>query len=286
MQIDMVQAEKDMRRFQVPPCPTVLLEIQQLSASGHADAEDYAYSISKDVALTGMLLKTINSPVFGMKRKVLAVEQAIVLLGVARVEKLVTYIELRRIMAGKACISLEKFWDNTMDMGNLMVMLPNYLRLTSPAIPEDCFTIGLFRDCGIPLMAMRFDDYRQTLIDANNRPDVVFTDVEENNYQTNHAVIGYFLAQSWRLPDMICELILRHHDISLLASKDISDWQKDLHAMAKIAANLHSYIRYDQESSEWPLEQDAVLARFQLSDMDYIDLQKDVTEEFLVRFGN
>lgn len=283
---DLARAEKDMRHFWMPSSPTVLLEIQQLAATGHADAEDYAHSISKDVALTGMLLKTINSPLFGLKRKILDIEKAIVLLGIGRVEKLVTYIELRKSMAGKASISLEKFWDNTMDLASLMLMLPKYLPLSHPVIEEDCFISGLFRDCGIPLMAMRFDDYRQTLIEANNRPDVVFTDIEENQYQTNHAVVGYFLARSWHLPELICQLILRHHDTSLLASDDVSDWHKDLHAMTKIAANIHSHIRYAQESSEWQLAQDAVMARFKLSDMDYQDLQLDLTEAFLIRFGD
>lgn len=285
-QLDMVRAEKEMRHFQIPPSPAVLLEIHQLAASGHSDAEDYAYSISKDVALTGMLLKTINSPVFGLKRKVLAVEQAIVLLGIARVEKLVTYIELRRAMSGKACISLEKFWDNSMDLASLMLMLPGYLKIKNTALQEDCFTVGLFRDCGIPLMAMRFDDYRQTLIEANSRPDVVFTDIEENQYQTNHAVVGYFLASSWHLPDMICQLILRHHDIGLLAAGDVSDWAKDLYAMSKIAANIHSRIRYAEDSSEWLLDQDAVLTHFQLSDMDYQELEQDLAEAFREKFGD
>lgn len=285
MQIDMNQAEKDMRHFHVPPSPAVLLEIQQLAASGHADAEDYAHSISKDVALTGMLLKTINSPLFALTRKILDVEQAIVLLGIARVEKLVTYIELRRALTGKACISLEKFWDNTMDLASLMLMLPKFLKINSPAIKEDCFTIGLFRDCGIPLMAMRFDDYRQVLIEANSHPEVVFTDFEEKPYQTNHAVVGYFLARSWHLPDLICELILRHHDTTLMHDKAVSEWHQDLYAMSKIAANIHSHIRYGDPSSEWLLDQDVAMARFNLSDMDYRDLQQDVTEEFQVRFS-
>lgn len=283
--LDMVKAEKDTRNFKVPSCPNVLIEIQQLASSGHADAEDYAHSISKDMALTAMVLKTINSPLFGLKHKILSIEKAIVLLGITRVEKLVTYTELRRATSGKASISLERFWDNTMDISSLMVMLPNFLKLSSPVRQEDCFSIGLFRDCGIPLLAMRFDDYRETLMYANNNPEIVFTNIEEEKYQTNHAVVGYFLARSWHLPDLICELILRHHDLSLLTSSDTSEWHKDLHAMTKIAANIHSYMRYNTESSEWFLEKEAVLDRFHLSDLDYDDLQQDVAEEFKIKFG-
>ncbi|MCX4190006.1 HDOD domain-containing protein [Methylophaga sp. OBS3] len=283
-QVDLVRAEQEMRHFQIPASPTVLLEVHQLSASVDSDADDYAYSIGRDVALSGMLLKTINSPIFGLKRKILDIEQAIVMLGIKRVEMLVTYIELRRAMSGKACISLEKFWDNSIDLANLMLMLPGYLNIKNPSLREDCFTFGLFRDCGIPLMAMRFSDYKETLIKANNQIEIPFTEVEDEIYQTNHAVVGYFLANSWHLPDYICELILRHHDDELLPADDVSAWSKDLYAMSKIAANIHSRYRYGQENSEWVLEKENVLTRLHMSDLDYQELEQDVIDEFKIRF--
>lgn len=285
-ELDLARAEKDIRNYKIPSCPMVLLEINELASSGHADAEDYAHSISKDVALAGMVLKTVNSPLFGLKSKILSIEKAIVLLGIKRIEKLVFYTELRRATSGKASISLERFWDNTMEISSIMVTLPNYLKLNSSVKQEDCFSIGLFRDCGIPLLATRFDDYRETLTKANNSPESVFTDIEEAKYQTNHAVIGYFMAKSWHLPDEICALILRHHDLSVLDSKDVSEWHKDLHSMSIIAANIHSHMRYNTENGEWFLEKEAVLGRFHLSDMDYQELHQDVIEEFLIKFSD
>lgn len=283
--LDLSKPETQIRKYKLPPCPNVLVEIQQLASSGSANAGDYAHSISKDVALTGMVLKTINSPLFGLKRKVLSIENAIVLLGIERVEKLVTYTELRRTTSGKASISLEKFWDNAMEISSLMVMLSGYLNSNKQTKQDDYFSVGLFRDCGIPLLAMRFDDYRETLMEANNSPESVFTDIEEEKYQTNHAVLGYLLAKSWYLPDEICELILRHHDLDLLSSADVSESQKDLHATSKIAADVHSHMRYSIESSEWYLEKEMVLERFYLSELDYQELQQDIIEEFLIKFG-
>ncbi|WP_168427344.1 HDOD domain-containing protein [Candidatus Colwellia aromaticivorans] len=68
------------------------------------------------------------------------------------------------------------------------------------------YTIGLFINCGIPLLALKFSDYKSVLIEANGL-GINSIKLEEQKYCTNHAVLGYYIASSWHLPKEICSLI-------------------------------------------------------------------------------
>lgn len=57
------------------------------------------------------------------------------------------------------------------------------------------------------------------------------------HYQTNHAVLGYFISSSWHLPKEICQLILQHHDNRYLLS-NVDDEYKIAFATLKAAENM------------------------------------------------
>lgn len=50
------------------------------------------------------------------------------------------------------------------------------------------YTFALFRDAGILLMLNRYPDYYTTLEEANNYPERLFTQIEEDRHATSHAL--------------------------------------------------------------------------------------------------
>lgn len=272
------------RRFQLPSRPSVLVEIQQLMQRGHASAEDYAYCIAKDVALSALLLKIVNSPLYGLRGKVLDIKQAVLLVGERRIEILATVAGLRQAAGTSCCISLERFWDNAMETAQMARMLCEYLSQDSGGLAEEAFSFALFRDCGIPVLVARYASYEAVLREANACPDRVFTDIEDAACGTNHATIGYFLTRSWHLPEPLCELILRHHDPTMMYDTRVSRQQKVLCAICSISVNIHSRLRYGRESSEWALHGEPALGLFALSDEDYLELEADLIEDYRMQF--
>lgn len=172
-----------------------------------------------------------------------------------------------------------------METANMVSILLAQLNLESDCPIEDAYAFGLFRDCGIPLMAMKYADYKETLMEANNNPETTFTDIEEAHYQTNHAIVGYFVANSWNLPKSLCQLILRHHEPDFLTSTDSNDLQKNLYALVKIASNALNQYKFMTDDSEWLLAKEPVLDYFGLTDFDYNDVEEDIKETFRVQFG-
>jgi HD-like signal output (HDOD) protein len=279
-------AQKIITGFQIPVKPEVLTELQLEQAKPVPSASAFAEVISKDVALSANVLKTVNSSLFGLNETITDIKQGVMLLGCDNISNLVSFFQLKSAMSGKnSAISHEKYWDTAMETANMANILLTQLNLQDNCPSEDAYAFGLFRDCGIPLMAMKYDNYKDILMEANSKPELVFTDIEEKHYQTNHATIGYFVAKSWHLPKNICELILRHHESDLLEATDVSIVQKNLYALVKIASNALNHYKFMTEDSEWLLAKEPVLEYFGLTEFEYNDLEEDIKESFKTQFG-
>lgn len=285
MDAKQLKAEEIIEKFSIPPKPTVLIALQQELTKTEPDPVDYADIISRDVALSAVVLKTVNSPMFALKRELSDIRQAVILLGADRLNHLVTFFALRQSFTGKSVISLEKFWDNTMEVATMSRFVLNYLADRCEVEADELYALGLFRDCGIPLMAMKYQDYREVLNEANHAPHHSFTEIEDGHYRTNHAIVGYFVASSWHLPKELCELILRHHDPAFLSDSLVTQTQKDLYALIKIASAAATQFKYGVTDSEWPLTREQVLTHFSLSDLDYQEMLADLLDEYEMQFG-
>ncbi|WP_428606113.1 HDOD domain-containing protein [Sedimenticola sp.] len=261
--------------FHIPPKPETLIRLKDISHSEDPSLTDVARVVASDVGLSSAILKTVNSPFYGLARSISNIQQAVSLLGMESVNSLATSVELKRALTGDACISLERFWDNATDVANSMVYIGN--RLEGNFSPETLYTAGLFHDCGIPAMAIRFGSYRQTLIDANDSMEQNLTDIEDEKYDTNHSIVGYFIANSWHLPKTLCELILQHHEHDFL---DHITGKSDqlVYAILKMAENIVDRTRRFREAQGWQKIQNRVLSTIGISVLEYSDIEEDLSE--------
>lgn len=262
--------------FQVPVKPEILTSIDLLMAQQEPNIEKIAGLISSDVGLSASILKIINSPMYGMNRRISKIKQAVMMLGLKTINSLVTAILLKQSFSGKSSISLERFWDDANDIANAMIFIGSKVKTKIPV--EMLYTIGLFHDCGIPLLALKYENYKDVLIEANTS-DESFITVEEKHYQTNHAVLGYYVSSSWHLPKEICQLILQHHDTRYLLS-NIDYEYKIAFAALKAAENMVERAKRFQYSEGWQESEELILDVLGLSVVDYADLDADFAECF------
>ncbi|OUR81122.1 hypothetical protein A9Q75_08335 [Colwellia psychrerythraea] len=262
--------------FQIPVKPQILTEMQLLLDEEEPDIESIADLISNDVGLSSAILKIINSPFYGMNRRISEIKQAVMILGLKAINGLVTALLLKSSFQGNACISLERFWDDSLDVANAMTFIGNKVKNKIPV--DILYSIGLFQNCGIPLLALKFDDYKEVLIEANSSGNNSI-ELEERKYQTNHAVLGYYVASSWHLPKEICELILRHHELDFLF--EISGNKEQLaFAALKAAEHLVERVKRHNASPDWEDIKEGVLDVLGLTSIDYADLEDDFAELF------
>jgi len=262
--------------FQIPIKPQILNEIQTLMTENEPDIDAIAQLISSDVGLSATILKIINSPFYGMDRRISEIKQAVMMLGLNTINALVTTVLLKASFHGNACISLERFWDDALDVANAMTFLGSKIKSKIPI--EVLYTVGLFHDCGIPLMALKYPDYKAVLIEANGL-GINSVGLEEKHYQTNHAVLGFYIASSWNLPKEMCALILQHHEANYLMR--ITGSQEQLaFAALKASENMVERVKRLKLAPDWVSMQDDVLSVLGISESDYADLEEDFNEIF------
>jgi len=274
--LDTEKMNKVVSSFQIPVKPEILSNIQNLMAETEPDIDEISQLISRDVGLSASILKIINSPFYGMNRRISEIKQAVMMLGLKTISGLVTALLLKASFQGEASISLERFWDDAEDVANAMSYIGNQVKNELPI--DMLYSIGLFHDCGIPLLALKYPNYKEVLMAANQQ-NIASIALEEKNYLTNHAVLGYYVASSWHLPKYICHLIAQHHDLDYL--KHNKDPRSQLsYAVLKIAENMIDNVKRQQNSPDWEIVKDDALETVGLSHLDYTDLEDDFLDIF------
>lgn len=264
------------KHFIIPPQPEILAQLQTITQDPEAPLSDAAELVALDVGIASAILQVINSPAYGLARTVSDIKQAVMFLGWDGVRTMVQAIKLKQAFDGnKCCISLERFWDSATDIANISMFVGQRVKSQVPV--ESLYALGLFHDCGIPPMAIKYDNYVKALKLVNSNIDRDIIEVEDKLYKANHATIGYYIASAWHLPKDICQLILRHHDLSLLESMDDSVEQMSFAAL-KLAENLVNLERRGHPTKDWVMIEGVALDVLDMTQDDYKDLATDVSD--------
>ncbi|WP_076418453.1 HDOD domain-containing protein [Colwellia sp. UCD-KL20] len=277
LHIDQKVIEDIERGFSIPAQPKLLKKLQGLIAQEEPELNLIARTIAQDAAVSSTILKTINSPVYGLSRTISDIPKSVRYIGLEGIIILVTSSLLKQTFKQEDCsIALEDFWINSTNIANVCVHIGNSLK---QAISKDIlFSLGLFHDCGIPIMAMKYSEYHQIFQHALETPDVSITSIEDINYQANHATIGYYVATSWRLPKDICQLILAHHERDFL-DNPFSRLQKFYFSILKMAENIVHQKRYNEDTPDWTFLKDKVLNILAINEGEYSTLLNSFEED-------
>lgn len=269
-----------LKNLTIPPRPQVVSVLFEEMSRDEPDLRRVGSSISADVGLAGAMLKVVNSPAFGLSRKATSVNQAIGFLGMRNISSIATGVVMRHSLGGGAqAAALDRFWDSA----EKTAMLCTYLARSLRGIPPDqAYTLGLFHDCGIPLLMRQFPTYEETLARAGRSGERSFTEVEESELGTHHAAVGYFLARSWQLPDMLCMAILRHHDVEAFSDAAVPDAARNYIGIVQIADHIHHKLTRSTVDVEWIKFESAVLRHFGLNGEEFLNVVDNAQESLLI----
>ncbi|WP_397454073.1 HDOD domain-containing protein [Pseudomonas sp. NA-150] len=266
----------------MPPQPQIMVDLQMEQYMPDPDLGAIARLIAQDPGLSGALLKLVNSPYYGLTNKIASIQRAVNLLGSRSIINLINAQSIKSEMTDETIVTLNRFWDSAQDVA--MTCLTLAKRTGSQAVDE-AYALGLFHDCGIPLMLKRFPNYMGVLEQAyaNAGPTSRVVDTENREFNTNHAVVGYFTAKSWRLPEHVSNAIANHHN-ALVIFQDESGRNsqlKNLLAILKMAEHIcasHRVLGNECEDHEWNSIGHLILDYVGLSDYDFENLKESIRE--------
>ncbi|AFJ56107.1 HDOD domain-containing protein [Pseudomonas sp. MPR-AND1B] len=276
------QIQQALQGISVPPQPQIMVDLQMEQYMPDPDLEVIARLISQDPGLSGALLKIVNSPYYGLSNKIASIQRAVNLLGSRSIINLINAQSIKGEMCDDTIVTLNRFWDTAQDVA--MTCLTLAKRTGSQAVDE-AYALGLFHDCGVPLMLKRFPNYMAVLEEAyaNAAPDCRVVDTENKAFHTNHAVVGYYTAKSWRLPEHVTDAIANHHNALAIFSDETSrnPQLKNLLAILKMAEHICSSYRVlgnQPVDHEWNAIGHLVLDYVGLSDYDFESLKLSIRE--------
>jgi HD-like signal output (HDOD) protein len=197
------------------------------------------------------------------------------LLGVSRVINIVNAQSIRGELTDENIVNLNRFWDSAQDIAMTCMTLAKRIGCVEP---DEAYALGLFHNCGIPLMLSRFPYYIEVMEESYAQDQTRIVDVENQRMNTNHAVIGYYTAKSWLLPKHLCEAIASHHNAQqlFLTPDNVDAVQKNLLAILKMAEHICKAYRVlgnQQIDHEWNAVGGAILEYVGLSEYDFENLE-------------
>ncbi len=264
------------KSLSIPPRPMVVQQIQTEMGKADPDVRKAAHIVSQDVGLTVAVLKTVNSPRYGLSRKAESVDQAVNLIGLKQLSALVTAIALRSALGGNS-ESLADFYDQSSKRSFALTRMARQLKNVDV---QHAQTFGLFCDVAIPLLITRFPTYLDTLALAQSETARNFTDIEHAYHRTDHALIGAIMARSWGLPHNVSLAIRLHHDYAIFLDPKVPREICALVAMGLLAeVAIHRHAMRDV-SPEWAKGGDYVAGALVLAQSDMEELVNQLLEDF------
>jgi putative nucleotidyltransferase with HDIG domain len=220
------------RAEELPSLSTVVSEFLDLTKREFFSAKDFEIVISKDQALVARLLKVANSGLYGKPRGVRSIPEAVVLVGLENMKKIVFSVS----MEGLTRLRLKNYdyepsrgyWMHSTAVGlsarALIEVLPN-----KPMHGEEAFVAGLLHDVG----KLVIDDF----LDPQAGTRDVSLEEEKKAAGLDHAELAEYVLRNWRLPENIVTAICNHHTtlpadgveagavVMQLAQEIVNTWQ-------------------------------------------------------------
>ncbi|MBV1884393.1 MAG: HDOD domain-containing protein [Pseudomonadales bacterium] len=281
-QISSDQIKNVLAGITIPPQPQILVDLQMEQAMPNPDIRQVADLIAQDVGLSGSILKIVNSKFYDLTNQITSIKQAVEILGLECIVNITNGLSIKGEMTDEKVVSMSRFWDSAMDVAMVAAKIAKHIGFQAPDIAH---TLGLFHNSGIPLLMQLDPSYLNIVENSYTGISERIIDCENSHMNTNHAVVGYYVAKSWKLPTELCEVIAEHHNAEKIFNsphfQNYDSYKKTLLAILKMSEHLCCTYRVlggQSEDFEWQKISVGLLEYVGLSPVDFVGLSDEIIE--------
>lgn len=191
----------------LPVPPNVVARVIRVAADPECGTTELAGVIKADPVLSAQVLKAVNSPYYGLRRKISSVDRAVSFMGIRAVRNLVLCFGVRELAPPKSQYPLNLFWECSLRRASAAKALA--LRLKLPE-PDEFFTMGLCQDLGVLAIITASDDAAKSLAKVARQP-LAERRRAEQEFGAPHDELGGELFEKWDFSEEIIEPVRFHH---------------------------------------------------------------------------
>lgn len=200
----------------IPSLPDVVNKILEVLNHPSVPASEIARLVSCDPGLTSKVLRMVNSAAYGFQRQISSTQHAVMILGFSNVRGLVLSASIFKLFEGlthPGGLNHNAFWEHSFSTAVAARLLARKLPVPGA---DDVFSAAMLHDIGKVVLDVYFEkDYEQVLQTAAQQKSLfhgqVFHQIESRILGVSHTDIGTYLANKWKLPVAINEVIQYHH---------------------------------------------------------------------------
>jgi putative nucleotidyltransferase with HDIG domain len=196
----------------LPPLPTVVLRVLKESESTNSSANNMQELIQTDHALAGKVLRVVNSPYYGLSGQVTSLLQACVILGNQQIRNLVMSMGVMSVMQPKndsQMNAMRQSWMHSL-AASLAVQAIARKRGIAAKDFETLFVASLLHDIGHLYLLCNFAEAFEQINSQAGQTGQAVREIEAKLVGLSHAEIGATMAEQWKLPSQLVELIRAH----------------------------------------------------------------------------
>jgi len=196
---------------ELPIFPQAASKLLEISRDESTSIKDILKIVETDPGISARVLEIVNSAIYGLQRKIKALSEAVVLLGVDEIKKLTIGMTVFQKMfkSGKTNqFDMLLFWRHCLSVAVLSMEIAKKMRYPHP---EEAYVAGLLHDVG----KIFFDiqgrkNYGEFIHNISTSQDQII-EKERKILGLGHDDVGAFYCSLWKLPESIVMAVKYHH---------------------------------------------------------------------------
>jgi putative nucleotidyltransferase with HDIG domain len=192
----------------LPTIPSVLKQLSLIIENPRVSLNEITHFVSNDPALTSKILKMVNSAIYGFPGRISSVSHAIMLLGLNVVKGLLLGVSVFEVMHN----AMGGLREHSLACAATARIIAKRKGIKEP---EEVSVAGLLHDIGKVILALEFPSEYTEAMRVSLEKGMAISEAERIPFSETHAAIGYWLAEKWRFPRRLTEIIECHHNPQL-----------------------------------------------------------------------
>jgi HD-like signal output (HDOD) protein len=193
----------------LPTLPSYVFELNTLLSAESVNLKRVGKVIRNDPSLSAQVLRLCNSALFSLRRRVLSIEEAAILMGSERLRTLVLTCSLmeftgRHLSKGE----VQTYWAHSFMSGMLSERIARWMEYSER---EQAYLGGLLHDIGaLPLLVIAGEE-GALKGETNSGPWGGSLESEKDYFGMNHCEVGRWIGQAWNFFPSFIDVFENHH---------------------------------------------------------------------------